>query len=188
MEEIGYFGIFLYSLGGGFIGLATGAVFAALGKLDPILVFSLAAVANYLGDCLLFFGIRWSREPFQPLMNGHRRAWAYARLVGRRHGDLVLFIQKFLHVVRTVVPLALGLGGYPARRFLFLNIPATLIWASAIFAGFYALGEAGEKIVEWFEEWGWVVPLLILIILSSVYFLLQKKGVFDKKRRKSFRG
>lgn len=183
MEEIGYFGIFFYGLGGGFFAMATGAVFAAMGKLDPFLVFSIGLLSNYLSDLILFYGIKWNRELYQPTIANHRRAWAYARLLARKQGDWVIFIQKFMHVVKTIVPLSLGISGYPAKRFLILDMLASILWAVVVFALFYSLGESGELIVAWFEEYGWAVPLTVLAILVGFYYYLRHQGVFKKRKR-----
>ena len=54
LETYGYIGLFLYSLGGGFIALIGAGVLSFMGKMDLALVIPIAFVANALGDVLLF--------------------------------------------------------------------------------------------------------------------------------------
>ena len=50
LEDVGYLLLFIYSLGGGFIGVATAAVLASIGKMSIAAVIAIAATANFIGD------------------------------------------------------------------------------------------------------------------------------------------
>jgi len=50
IHDWGYIALFLYSFGGGMLGLAIAGVFAASGELNIYTVLVVAAVSNIVGD------------------------------------------------------------------------------------------------------------------------------------------
>lgn len=58
----GYGILFLYSFGGGMIALLAASVLAGVGKLDLSLCIIIAAVANFLGDELLFYLAKFNKN------------------------------------------------------------------------------------------------------------------------------
>ena len=54
LSTYGYIGLFLYSLGGGFVGLLAAGVLSYAGKMDLGTSIAVAFFANFLGDMLLF--------------------------------------------------------------------------------------------------------------------------------------
>ena len=62
LDDIGYAALFIYSFGGGFIGLATAAVLASLGKLSIGLSILLAGIANFIGSTIIFYFAKNSKS------------------------------------------------------------------------------------------------------------------------------
>ncbi len=50
LEQWGYILLFLYSLGGGYVGLITAGVMSALGKMDLFIAIFVAGVGNMIGS------------------------------------------------------------------------------------------------------------------------------------------
>ena len=61
LSTYGYLVVFLYSLGGGMVAIIAAGVLAHLGKMDITVSIVLAAVANAMGDTLLFYVSRYNR-------------------------------------------------------------------------------------------------------------------------------
>lgn len=61
LATYGYIGLFLYSLGGGFVALIGAGVLSFMGKMDLSLSIMIAFFANALGDVLLFYMARYQR-------------------------------------------------------------------------------------------------------------------------------
>lgn len=56
----------------------------------------------------------------------------------RRHPDLWVLGFRFVYGLRTVMPVVIGLSGYPPRRYLLFNALGAAIWATALgFAAFH---------------------------------------------------
>lgn len=174
LTTYGYIALFLYSLGGGFFGLIAAGALSYMGKMDIVISMAVVFVANYLGDMLLFYMARYNRDIIAPYMKSHRRKFALSQLLVKKYGDFAVFLQKFIYGVKTLVPIAMGLGKYSFVRFGLLNIPAT-----AIFVLFFGLlsYKGGEHIVSLFaklKETPWMMPLILLTLIGSIWYYFHK--------------
>lgn len=61
LEKWGYMLLFLFSLGGGYVGLLTAGVMSALGKMDIIISILTAGVGNIIGSSLLAYLARYQK-------------------------------------------------------------------------------------------------------------------------------
>lgn len=108
------------------------------------------------------------------------RNWDRAEVYLRRRGGIAIFLSRFLPVLHSLVPLTVGMSGYPYRKFLAWTIPACVLWSalyisiaagaaetyrelagSAHWAGFVFIGIivlglllvfAGKHALHWFER------------------------------------
>ena len=62
LATYGYIGLFLYSLGGGFVALVGAGVLSYMGKMDLATSMAIAFVANALGDVGLFYMARYQKK------------------------------------------------------------------------------------------------------------------------------
>jgi membrane-associated protein len=120
--------------------------------------------------------------------HGHRlrRTWL-GRKVGHHRWESVdtylhsksgrtIFFAKFLGIMRTLVPPAVGASPVPYRRFLTFNVPAAIIWA-ALFVSLGALAGGSWRLVDqWAGRWSIFVPALLLTIGIAVYMRKKKRG------------
>lgn len=63
---------------------------------------------------------RWIGEP----------NWLRSERYLRRRGGPAIFLSRFLPVLHSLVPLTVGMTGYPYRRFLAWTAPACILWAT----------------------------------------------------------
>lgn len=71
--------------------------------------------------------------------------WDRARRYIDHRGGLAVFFSRFLPVLHSIVPFAVGMSGMRYRRFLLWTIPACLIWTVAYTtAGWFAAGSYRE--------------------------------------------
>jgi len=174
LDDIGYFLLFVYSFGGGFIGLATAAVFASLGKMSLIFSIVLAATANFVGSTLLFYFARNSKSEAMVFLKKHRRKLALVHILMKKRGSWVLFIQKFIYGIKTLVPLAVGITKYDARKFVPINLIASFVWAITIGITAYFFGSAILKGLHYIENYPWLAPVVLAAIIGALYFYMNK--------------
>lgn len=175
MEELirdwGYIVLFLYSFGGGFVALVVAGILSYSGELNIFITILVAGVANFIGDQFLFTIARKNKHQAKEMMKKHQRKIAMSHLLMRRYGSWVIFLQKYIYGIKTLIPLAMGLTKYDYKKFMFFNILATIVWAIVIGGSAYMLGELVYKYIEEFKTYGLV---LVAVILFSVFMLYRK--------------
>ena len=74
---------------------------------------------------------------------------------------------RFVYGLRTVMPVAIGLSGYPPGRYLLLNGIGAAIWASALAAAAYHFGAVLEGMLGSVKKYElWVLGALLVLGLG----------------------
>ncbi|WP_297442487.1 DedA family protein [Sulfurimonas sp.] len=174
LATYGYIGLFIYSLGGGFVGLIAASVLSFMGKMDLSLSIGVAFAGNAIGDVLLFWLTRYQKGMMVENLRKHRRKVALAHVLMKKHGDWVIFIQKFIYGLKTIVPIAIALTKYDFKKFAILNLFAAAIWALAFGLSSYYFGAVLSKFAVYISENKWLAPLILLAIGGVVWLYLEK--------------
>lgn len=170
----GYIGLFLYSLGGGFIGLVAASVLSFMGKMDLTMSISIAFLGNALGDVLLFWLTRYQKSMMIEGLRKHRRKLALAHILIKKHGDWVIFIQKFIYGLKTVVPIAIALTKYDFKKFALLNVFAAAVWALVFGLSSYYFGAVLSKFAIYISANKWIAPAILIVIGGLVWLYLER--------------
>lgn len=171
IQDWGYIALFLYSFGGGFVGLIFAGVLSYAGDLNIYISILVAGVSNFLGDQFLFFLARKNKNYAKDMMKNSGRKIAFVHILMRKYGSFVIFIQKYIYGVKTLVPLAMGLTKYSAVKFSILNALAAALWACVI--GYLSF-TAGEYILSLSEDFKYVGLVTVVLIILAVVFFLKK--------------
>ena len=84
LATYGYIGLFLYSLGGGFVALVGAGVLSFMGKMDLSLSITIAFVANAIGDVMLFYMARYQKAMLMDGIRKHRRKLALSHIMMKK--------------------------------------------------------------------------------------------------------
>lgn len=174
LQEFGYLALFLGTFFEGETVLVLAGFLAFRGYMDIKMVMLVAFLGSYAGDQLWYFLGRkhgrklLARKPRWQTMGD--RALDHIR----RHPDLWVLGFRFVYGLRTVMPVAIGLSGYPPRRYLLLNGLGALIWSAALGLAAYHFGALLEGIlgnVKKYELWvlGGLILLGVLLWVSRRY-------------------
>jgi membrane protein DedA with SNARE-associated domain len=171
LQEFGYLALFLGTFFEGETVLVLAGFLAFRGYMDIKMVMAVAFLGSYAGDQLWYFlGRRHGRK-----LLARKPRW---QTMGdraldhiRRHPDLWVLGFRFVYGLRTVMPVAIGLSGYPPRRYLLLNGLGALIWSAALGLAAYHFGALLEGIlgnVKKYELWvlGGLILLGVLLWIS----------------------
>jgi len=169
IKDWGYIVLFLYSFGGGFLALGVAGVLSYTGDLNIYITLIVASSANFIGDQFLFLLARNNKMQAKNMMKKHKRKIALAHVMMKKYGSIVIFLQKYIYGIKTLIPLVMGLTKYDARKFIFFNILATICWTLIVGISAYLLGEIILSYIEQFKTYGIIFIVIILIILSYYF-------------------
>jgi len=153
IQHYGYLAIAVGTFLEGETVLLLGGFAAHRGYLDLIGVMAAAFVGSLAGDTLYFEIGRRKGMAFLE----RRPAWkkSVARVLSRvhTHQTLLILTFRFLYGIRTVAPFALGASGVSRPRFVVLNVASAALWASAVGALGYVLGNTLEAVLGDIERY-----------------------------------
>jgi membrane protein DedA with SNARE-associated domain len=180
LQSIGYLAVALFvgieSLGVPLPGetmLITAAVFAATThQLSIVGIIAAAIVGAVIGDNI-GFGIGWFGG--YPIL---RRFGKYIRLdeaklkVGRyifmRHGSKVVFLGRFVSVLRTYAAFLAGTNRMHWSRFLVANAAGGIVWATLYGVGAYSASSVIAKLNTPVEI-GFAALAVVVIVASAIF-------------------
>ncbi|WP_345970762.1 MULTISPECIES: DedA family protein [Sulfurimonas] len=174
LTTYGYIALFLYSLGGGFVGLMAAGVLSYMGKMDLATALAVAMVSNFLGDTLLFYMARYHKKEVLNYFHKHRRKLALSHMLMKKHGSWIIFMQKFVYGIKTLIPLAIGITKYDFTRFSVLNFFAALLWTLVVGLGSYLAGKPIMGVYEAIVERPYIAPLIIVVLGGLIWFYLSR--------------
>jgi len=181
LATYGYIGLFLYSLGGGFVALVGAGVLSFMGKMDLTYSIAIAFFANALGDVMLFYMARYQKSVMMDGIRKHRRKLALSHIMMKKYGSWIVLIQKFVYGIKTLIPIAIGLTKYDFKRFVILNVISSGVWALSFGLGSYYSGNALVKVAETIGNKPWIAPLVIVVLGGTLWLYLTQA---TKKRVK----
>jgi len=172
LETYGYIGLFLYSLGGGFVALVGAGILSFMGKMDLPTSISIAFVANALGDIMLFYMARYQKTMMMDNLRKHRRKLALAHVMMKKNGSWIILIQKFIYGIKTLIPIAIGLTKYDFKKFAILNVLSAGVWALVFGLGSYYSGGILVEGVKMLGEKPWIAPILLLVFGGGLWWYM----------------
>jgi membrane-associated protein len=147
---------------------AAGAL-AALGALNPILLFILLTAAAIIGDTINYWagasiGPRVFRDDARVLKTAYLRR---TEQFYERYGGKTIVIARFVPIVRTYAPFVAGACRMHYGRFLTYNVLGGIVWVGLfVFAGYFFGNIPAVKD-------NFTVVILVIIALSLVPPLIE---------------
>jgi membrane protein DedA with SNARE-associated domain len=174
LATYGYIGLFLYSLGGGFVAIIGAGVLSFMGKMDLTLSITIAFIANALGDMMLLYMARYQKSMMMEGLKKHRRKLALSHLLMKKYGSWIILFQKFVYGIKTLIPIAIGLTKYDIKKFAVLNVLSAAVWALIFGFGSYYSGEALVKLAETISEKPWIAPIILVVMGGSLWLYMER--------------
>ena len=181
LSTYGYIILFVYSLGGGMVALIAAGVLSYSGQMDLSLSIAVAFIANAIGDTALFYISRYNKAQMMPYLKKHRRKLALSHLLMKKYGDKIIFFQKFVYGIKTLIPIAIGFTKYSAIKFNVLNVISAALWSLIIGFASYKAGETLMSASKYISSNPWLAPL-ILVSLIGLLWLYMQQATKKKKR------
>lgn len=176
LKEYGYIVLFLWSMIEGETGLVMAGVLSHTGDMSVPIAILVAGFGGFLGDQIWFYVGRYNKSYVHKEFEAHRRKFAKTRLLLRKYGIWLIFFQRFIYGMRTIIPIAIGVSGYDKRKFAIVNFVSGFVWASVTIIPAYIYGEELLSVLEWMKEhWYITVGILAMVLSTTWYFSKEKK-------------
>ena len=174
LSTYGYIILFLYSFGGGFFALVAAGILSYAGKMDITTSIIVAFIANFIGDSVLFYIARYNKNIVMPYIKKHRRKLALSSIMMKKYGDKIIFFQKFIYGVKTLVPITIGFTRYDFKKFTIYNLISALIWALIFGLGSFYAGKYLLKVALYLKNHIWITPLVLAALLYLMWLYMEK--------------
>jgi len=174
LATYGYIGLFLYSLGGGFVALIGAGVLSFMGKMDLSMSIMIAFIANALGDVLLFYMARYQKTMMMEGLRKHRRKLALSHVMMKKYGSWIILFQKFVYGIKTLIPIAIGLTKYDFKKFAILNVLSSAVWALVFGFGSFYSGNALVELAKIIGDKPWIAPMILVVFGGGLWFYMEK--------------
>lgn len=153
--------------------LIAAAVVAAKGDLNIVLVLVAAIAGGIIGDNIGFWVGRRLGFPLLCRYGSHIRIgpkrMKLMQYLFLRYGKRIVFIGRFVMILRAWEAFLAGADWMPWRRFAVVNAAAVVLWSCAWGLSAFALGHASTNTIEWIAS-GISVLVLVLLAYWYVYF------------------
>ena len=174
LEKYGYIILFVWSIFEGETGLVMAGILSYTGSMNLYLSILVAAFGGFAGDQIYFYlgkiNKKWILEEFR----AHKRKFARARLLIRKFGAWVIFLQRFIYGMRTIIPMTIGLSGYNAKKFAIINFFSAIVWASVTIIPSYFFGDKLLVFLKWLKH-HWYIGITGFIVIILIMSYINKK-------------
>ena len=174
LKTYGYVILFIWSIMEGETGLVMAGVLSHTGDMSLPLAILVAALGGFTGDQIYFYIGRFNKKYIHKQLRSQRRKFALAHLLLKKYGWPVIFIQRYMYGLRTVIPMAIGLTRYSAKKFALINLISAFFWAAITIIPAYIFGEEILKIVNWAKEHWYIALPLAAVIAGGLYIYFHK--------------
>lgn len=165
-----YLIVFLWCILEGELALILAGIAAHAGGVNLGLIIFVAGLGGFCGDQIYFYIGRYNKKYIQKKLSSQRTKFAIAHLLLEKYGWPVIFVQRYLYGLRTVIPMSIGITRYNALKFAFINLISAWVWAAITILLAWYFGGAIWKAIHWIEgHWYIGVPLLLCIAGGVLY-------------------
>jgi len=183
LKEYGYIILFFWSILEGELGLVMAGVLSHTGDMNPYLAIFIGGLGGFVGDQIYFYIGRYNKKYIHKKFEKQRRKFAIAHLLLKKYGWPIIFIQRYLYGLRTVIPMSIGLTRYPALKFAIINLLSAWAWAAITILPAYIFGEEILKVLDYIKHhWYFALPVAGIFLGSIWYFFYKvEQKVIEKK-------
>ncbi len=181
MKEFGYIILFAWSILEGEMGLIMAGLLCHTDDMWLFGAIFVAGLGGFVGDQIYFYIGRYNKTYVHTKFKGQRRKFALAHLLLKKYGWPIIFAQRYMYGMRTIIPISIGLTRYNAKIFAFINLLSAWLWAAITILPIWYFGNEILKLLDVVKEYWFVaVPFLLLIAGSIVYYFHKATQKEDK--------
>ncbi|MBK8814242.1 MAG: DedA family protein [Methylococcaceae bacterium] len=184
LKEYGYPILFLWSILEGELGLIMGGIMSHTGDMNLFMAIFVAGLGGFAGDQIYFYIGRFNKGLIQRKLHKQRRKFAIAHLLLKKYGWTIIFAQRYMYGLRTVIPMSIGITKYPGKQFAIINLLSAWVWAAITITPSYFLGAEILNLLSYAKaHWYFALPLAGGILYAVHSYFIKLENHFLQKRR-----
>lgn len=167
----------------GELAVVTGGILASRGHLEMDVLLGIVVLGTVAGNATGFYvGRRWGGQAMKwaPLERFLGPAIRKTRDFMYRRGEWAVVLSRVSTPTRIIVPFLAGASNVRYRRFVMLDVPASLVWAIVYATLGYVLGASWDVISE---VSGTAALLVLILFLLAVFIRWLAARVAANRRR-----
>jgi len=186
LKEYGYIVLFGWSILEGELGLIMAGIMSHTGDMFLPIAIIVGALGGFIGDQIYFYVGRYNKRYIHSRLRSQRRKFALAHLLLKKYGWPIVFVQRYMYGMRTVIPMAIGVTQYSSRQFAIINFISALFWASLTIIPAYYYGEEILNILKWIKgHWYLAIPIILIVVnLIIISMNRLEKNLLEKRRER----
>lgn len=171
--------------------LITAALYAATThRLNIALIIAIAAAAAIIGDNIGFALGRWGGyrllRRYGKYIRFDQRRLKIGRYIFQQHGGKVVFLGRFVAVLRTYAAFLAGANRMSWPRFLIFNASGGITWALLVGLAYYYLGSAVSRVRGPLD----IVlgAVAVVVVLGFLIYLRRAEDRYAARAEEAFPG
>ncbi len=182
LKQHGYIILFVWGMLEGEAGLIMAGLLAHTGDMNLYLAIFVAGLGGFAGDQVYFYIGRFNKVSVLKRLRGQRRKFAFAHLLLKKHGWPIIFTQRYMYGMRTIIPISIGLTRYDARKFAFINLISAWCWAAITIVPVWYFGNEILVILHLAKEhWYLAIPIALTFGGAIVYYFNKATKKIEKR-------
>jgi membrane protein DedA with SNARE-associated domain len=185
LKQYGYIILFAWGMLEGEAGLIMAGLLSHTGDMNLYIAIFVAGLGGFAGDQVYFYIGRFNKSYVHKKFSGQRRKFALAHLLLKKYGWPIIFAQRYMYGMRTIIPISIGLTRYSGKMFAFINLISAWCWAAITIVPVWYFGEEILKLLHWAKDhWYFALPLVLGFGGSIIYYFNKASQKVEKKNRK----
>ena len=185
LKDYGYIILFLWSIVEGEMGLVMAGIMIHMGNMQYFMSIFIAGLGGFTGDQIYFYIGRFNKRRIQSKLHKQRRQFAIAYLLLKKYGWLIIFMQRYLYGLRTIIPMSIGITQYSAKKFALINLISAWIWAAIVITPAYFYGAEILSLLTYAKQHWYVALPIVSGFLYGLHTYFRKMEQHFLKKRKN---
>lgn len=182
LRKYGYIILFAWGMLEGEAGLIMAGLLAHTGDMNLYFAIFVAGLGGFAGDQVYFYIGRFNKAYVHKKFKGQRRKFALAHLLLKKHGWPIIFVQRYMYGMRTVIPISIGLTRYDAKMFAFINLISAWFWAALTIVPVWYFGNEILVVLHWAKEhWYLAIPIVVIFGGTIIYYFNKATKKVEKR-------
>ncbi|WP_103593053.1 DedA family protein [Campylobacter concisus] len=174
LKEYGYIILFVWCIMEGEMALIMAGILAHTTHMHIALAIFVAGLGGFVGDQIYFYLGRYNKKYIAKRLHAQRRKFAVAHIMLKKYGWPIIFLQRYMYGFRVIIPLCIGLTGYDAKKYAFINLISAWCWAAITTIPAWILGEHILVLLQKAKEYWYVAIPVVAIFMGLLIYTFKR--------------